>query len=122
MKNYLIHDELIVATRDHAEHNKVIEEVMKVISTAGITLNPNKCTFGASEIEFWGLRIGSTGIRACPAKVEALNYISPPKSKKDLVSFPCLMQSNADFIIGSPVIAVTSYNIMYINILRLAAL
>jgi hypothetical protein len=71
---------------------------MKTISSAGITLNPNKCTFGASEIEFWGLRIGSTGVRPSPVKVDALNYISPPRSKEDLVTFLCMMQSNEEFI------------------------
>jgi hypothetical protein len=54
---HLIHDDLIVAAKNDVEHNKAIEEVMKAIFSAGITLNPNKCTFGASEIEFWGLRI-----------------------------------------------------------------
>jgi hypothetical protein len=73
---HLIHDDLIVAAKNDVEHNKAIEEVMKAIFSAGITLNPNKCTFGASEIEFWGLRIGSTGVRPSPVKVDALNYIT----------------------------------------------
>ena len=54
------------------------KEVMEAISTAGITLNPSKYTFGASEIEFWGLRIGPVGVTPSPDKVDALNYISPP--------------------------------------------
>ena len=44
------------------------------------------------------MRIGSTGVRPDPAKVEALNHITPPKSKEELLSFLCMMQSNADFI------------------------
>ncbi len=95
---HLIHDDLIVATETEAEHHSAIKAVMQVITDAGITLNPNKCTFGTSEIEFWGLRIGSAGVRPDPAKVEALNHITPPRSKEELVSFLCMMQSNADFI------------------------
>jgi hypothetical protein len=34
----LIHDDLIVAAKNDVEHNKATEEVMKVISSAGITL------------------------------------------------------------------------------------
>ena len=58
---HLIHDDLIVATTTNAEHNQAIEAVMNVISSAGITLNPDKCTFGVPEIEFWSLRISNVG-------------------------------------------------------------
>ena len=95
---HLIHDDLTVATTTNAEHNQAIEAVMNVISRAGITLNQDKCTFGGPEIEFWGLRIGSDGVRPDPAKVEALNHITPPQSKEELTSFLCMMQSNSDFI------------------------
>jgi hypothetical protein len=95
---HLIHDDLIVATTTNAEHNEAIEAVMNAISNAGITLNPDKCTFGVPEIEFWGLRIGSDGVRPDPAKVEALDHMTPPQSKEELTSFLCMMQSNSDFI------------------------
>ena len=80
------------------EHNIAIKKVMEVISQAGLTLNPEKCQFGKKEIEFWGLRISAKGVRPDPAKIEALDHISPPRTKEDLVSFLCMMQSNADFI------------------------
>ena len=95
---HLIHDDLIVATTTNAEHNEAIEAVMNAISNAGITLNPDKCTFGVPEIGFWGLRIGSDGVRPDPAKVEALDHMTPPQSKEELNSFLCMLQSNSDFI------------------------
>ena len=45
LQAHLIHDDLIVTTTTNAEHNQAIEAVMNVISSAGITLNPDKCTF-----------------------------------------------------------------------------
>ena len=72
---HLIHDDLIVAKETDAEHHSAITAVMKAITSAGITLSPNKWTFRATEIEFWVLR-----------------------SKEELISFLCMMQSNADFI------------------------
>ncbi|CAB4029394.1 Hypothetical predicted protein, partial [Paramuricea clavata] len=95
---HLIHDDLIVATETDGEHHSAITAVMQAITNAGITLNPSKCTFGATEIEFWGLRIGSARVRPDPGKVEALKHITPPRSKEELISFLCMMQSNADFI------------------------
>ena len=97
---HLIHDDLIVAASSVEEHNIAIKKVMEVISQAGLTLNPEKCQFGKKEIEFWGLRISAKGVRPDPAKIEALDHISPPRTKEDLVSFLCMMQSNADFILN----------------------
>jgi hypothetical protein len=95
---HLIHDDLIVAASSVREHNTAIKKVMEAISNAGLTLNPDKCQFGKKEIEFWGLRISADGVRPDPAKIEALDHISSPKNKEDLVSFLCMMQSNAEFI------------------------
>ena len=44
--------------------------------------------------------ISADGIRPDPEKVEALNHFTTPKNKEELVSFICMMQSNADFIEG----------------------
>ena len=40
-----IHDDLIVATQTLEEHVQVIEECMKAIAEAGLTLKPAKCFF-----------------------------------------------------------------------------
>lgn len=95
---HLIHDDLIVATETNDEHRQAIEEVMEAIKNAGLTLNPQKCHFGRKSISFWGMIYEAEGIRPDPAKVEALEYVTSPKNKSELVSFLCMMQSNADFI------------------------
>ena len=94
---HLIHDDLIIAAKTEEEHTNAIEQVMEAIKEAGLTLNAAKCCFGQREISFWGMIYGSTGIKPDPVKVDSLEYITAPKSKEDLVSFLCMMQSNADF-------------------------
>ena len=42
--------------------------------------------------------ISSEGVRPDPEKVAALNNLIPPKTKDELKSFVCMMQSNSDFI------------------------
>ena len=42
--------------------------------------------------------ISKDGIRPDPAKVEALDFLEAPKDKNQLISFLCMMQSNAEFI------------------------
>ena len=95
---HLIHDDLIIAAKDDKSHNVALEQVMNAISLSGLTLNPEKCMFGVPEIKFWGLIIGKYGVKPDPEKVEALNHITSPKTKEELISFICMMQSNAEFI------------------------
>ena len=95
---HLIHDDLVLATKTHEEHNELINEVMKAVSRSGLTLNPEKCFFGLSEIRFWGMVFGKDGVKPDPEKVETLKHITRPENKEELVSFLCMMQSNAEFI------------------------
>ena len=95
---YLIHDDLIIAAKTEKDHNLAIKRIMQVIKTVGLTLNPQKCVFGKHEIMFWGMRYGADGVLPDPNKVEALEYVTAPTNKQDLISWLCMMQSNADFI------------------------
>ena len=80
------------------EHIQFIRYMMEAISTAGLTLNPNKCTFARKKIHFWGMIFSADGMQLDPSKVDALNFISAPTNKDDLISFLCRMQSNSNFI------------------------
>ena len=84
---HLIHDDLIFATKTDDEHVKAIKEAMKAISGSGLTLNPNKCSFGQKHI-ILGIIYRADGINLDPAKVEALDHISP-NNKEELISFLC---------------------------------
>ena len=95
---HLIHDDLIIASKTMEEHNTSLLAVMKVISDSGLTLNPSKCLFGKSSINFWGLIISSDGIRPDPSKIDALDNLMAPRNREELKSFICMMQSNSDFI------------------------
>ena len=94
----VIHDDIIIGTPCNKSHEKVLQEVIKILSNAGLTLNSIKCVFGVKEIWFWGLIFSAEGVRPDPEKVDALEHLTSPKSKEDLVSFLCMMQANADFI------------------------
>ena len=95
---HLIYDDLIVAAPNQCEHDEAVLQVMQAIKKASLTLNAMKCHFGETDIEFWGLLIGAEGVRPDPAKVKALQHITPPTSREELVSFLCMMQSNSDFV------------------------
>ena len=95
---HLIHDDLIIASKDVNSHIKAIDEVLKTVTEAGLTLNADKCQFGMKKIKFWGMIIGAEGVEPDPEKVEVLDGLQPPKNKDELFSFLCMMQSNSEFI------------------------
>ena len=95
---HLIHDDMVIATDTIEEHLAALREVMETISQNGLTLNPAKCQFLKREIKFWGMIISEQGVRPDPEKVSDLQYITPPSDKAELISFLCMMQSNAEFI------------------------
>ena len=95
---HLIHDDLVIATDTIKEHIAALEEVMATISRSGLTLNPSKCRFLQREINFWGMIFSEQGVRPDPEKVDDLQYLTPPADKAELISFLCMMQSNASFI------------------------
>ena len=95
---YLIHDDLVIAAETQEEHNIALIAVLEAMSKAGLTLNASKCSYGVSEIKFWGMIFSADGVRPDPEKVDALNGLEPPRNKEELKSFICMMQSNSDFI------------------------
>ena len=95
---YLIHDDLIVTTNSQKEHVNVIEEVMHAISKAVLTFNLKKGQFGCKTISFWGMIYGADGVRPDLSKGEALNYVTRSQNRSELISFLCVVQSNAGFI------------------------
>ena len=63
---HLIQDDLVLATKTYEEHIELIGEVMKAVSRPGLTLNPDKCSFGLGEIKFWGTVFSKYGVKPDP--------------------------------------------------------
>ena len=89
---HVIHDNLIIATRPNESHSLVLDEVLATARENGIAFN-KKCEFGKTEVKFWGMIFSKDGVKPDPEKVEALDHITPPTNKKDLISFLCMMLS-----------------------------
>ena len=93
-----IHDDIIIASKDVNQHLKAVKQVLQAIKDSGMKLNPSKCEFAKKEISFWGIIVSGDGVKPDPKKVEALDHLEAPRSKEELRSFLCMMQSNAEFI------------------------
>ena len=94
---HLIQNNLIIATKSTEEYLEAIHEVMEVIKSKNLTLNPNKYTFSSKEIKFWGMLFSSEGVKPDPEKTKALEDLQPLKNKEELKLFIC-MQSSSNFM------------------------
>ena len=80
-------DDVVLFSRDKEEHRRRLPVVLKKIEAAGVTLNPNKCEFGKTQLKFLGHLIDENGIRADPDKTSAIIKMEPPTNISELRRF-----------------------------------
>ena len=69
------------------KHDQHLEAVLQRIQGANGTLNPPKCEFSKTKLTFLGDVIDVDGIRADPAKTEAIVKMTPPTNTTELRRF-----------------------------------
>ena len=67
-------DDILVIGRKKEEHDEHLVKVLLRLEVSGITLNPDKCLFSTSRLQYLGQVIDSDGIRINPAKVKATTF------------------------------------------------
>ena len=81
-------DDLLVLTKsDFDDHLRKLRTVLEKLRTAGLKVNAPKSFFGRAELEYLGYWITREGIKPVPKKIEAVQKIAEPKTKKELRSF-----------------------------------
>ncbi|BHF67818.1 hypothetical protein SprV_0301084700 [Sparganum proliferum] len=84
---YAYIDDILVASSTAEEHMEHLATVFDRLQQFGVVLNPSKCVFGVSSLEFLGHLVDSHGIRPLPSKVAAIRDFPPPTSKRQLQRF-----------------------------------
>ena len=80
-------DDVLVHSRNHSEHMHHLLGAIDRIGRANLRLNPLKCIFGASEVEYLGHTITSTGVRPGMDKSAAVRDAPVPSDQRSLKSF-----------------------------------
>ena len=75
-------DDVLVFGEDSVQHWARLQEVLKRIREAGMTLSKNKCQFGVPSVKFVGHAISAEGVRLDPDKVQAICDFPPPAKKE----------------------------------------
>ncbi len=80
-------DDVIIFSNSWEEHLTHLEETLKRIQEAGLTLNVKKCEWARQETSYLGYHLGNGKLRPQVDKVEAIRRSPRPRSKKEMRSF-----------------------------------
>ena len=80
-------DDVIVFSSSWSEHLTHLEEVLRRIQLAGLTVKERKCQFAMQECEYLSHSVGSGKVRPVELKVQAIRSFEVPKTKTQVRSF-----------------------------------
>ncbi|KAJ4440561.1 hypothetical protein ANN_08706 [Periplaneta americana] len=91
-------DDLLIYSRSREEHQKHLREVFSRLQQAGITLNKEKITLGATKIKFLGHHLSAQGIETDPDYVRAVMQFPRPTNVRQIRRFVGMVGFYAKFI------------------------
>ena len=91
-------DDVVVHAATEEEHDQRFENVVRVLSSKGFTLNHSKCRFKMWHLEFMGHVLSARGINPADVKVQAVVEACEPKNAAEVRSFLGLINFTARFM------------------------
>lgn len=91
-------DDVCVFSKSEEEHLTHLNILFERFKQYGVKINPAKCVFGASEIDFLGHHVTSNGISPLPDKVDCISQYPLPKTIKDLRRFLAMLNFYRKFL------------------------
>ena len=82
-----VSDDIIIFGRDQQAHDRALHAVFARLQAKNLTLNPKKCEFNKSSIEFFGYTFSKNGVSPDLKKVAAINNAKPPSNAHEVRSF-----------------------------------
>ena len=80
-------DDVVIFSENWQNHKRHVREVLSRLKGAGLRVNPDKCHWGGTQMEFLGHLVGKGSMCIPSQRVEALKQYTRPTTKKGLRSF-----------------------------------
>ncbi|KAJ9543424.1 hypothetical protein OSB04_023131 [Centaurea solstitialis] len=80
-------DDILVYSKDAAEHERHLREVLSVLRDEKLYAKFSKCEFWLHEVQFLGHVVSRDGIKVDPAKIEAMMSWKSPTNPSEIRSF-----------------------------------
>ena len=93
-----VSDDIVVYGRNQNEQEAALDQTLHRLHECGLTINPTKCEFNKTSIEFFGYIFSGDGLTPAPEKVKALQDAAEPRNPTELCSFLGMAQYSARFI------------------------
>ena len=94
-------DDILIASKDEDEHVIHLTTLFGRLQEYGVIINPSKCKFGVSEVDFLGFRVNQQGTRPLPGKVEAILNLPQPTTAKELRRYLGMFNFYRRFVTGA---------------------
>ena len=91
-------DDILVHGDTQASHDAALEEVLKRLSKANVTLNRKKCQFSVRSVKYLGHLVSGSGIQPDPDKVAAIRNFKTPSNVTDVQRFLGMVNQLAKFV------------------------
>ena len=91
-------DDVLIASSSPDEHFRHLQELFDRLEQYGLVVNPAKCVFAVSQLEFLGHSITAAGSTPLPEKVRAVTDFPRPSSVQGLMQFVGMIQFYNRFI------------------------
>ena len=97
-------DDIIIFGTTEDEFARNLEQVLRRLNEKGVTVNPAKCKFGMTEVEYVGHTISREGLNMSPEKKQKVLDFPVPDTVKQLRGFLGLVNYFRDHVRGHAVI------------------
>jgi hypothetical protein len=84
-------DDEVVKSKKHVDLLDDLKETFDNLRKYKIMLNPKKCVFGVSSGKLLGYMVSSRGIDMNPKKVEAIEQLQSPRTRKEIQKLAGMM-------------------------------
>jgi hypothetical protein len=91
-------DDIVVKSEKHGDLLDDLKETFNNLRKFKMMLNAKKCVFDMSSGKLLGYMVSSWGIDANPKKVEAIDNLQPPQTRKEIQKLAGMMAALSRFI------------------------
>ena len=85
-------DDMIVKSRDRADHLATLKRFFERINQFRLRLNPKKCTFGVTSGKLLGYMVNERGIEMDLDKIRAILDMPTPRTEREIRGFLGILQ------------------------------
>lgn len=91
-------DDILVFSASAEEHLEHLHIVFKRLATFGVSLNGKKCHVLRKEVDYLGYTLSAEGVRPQAKKIQAIQRIAVPSSRKELRRFLGMINYYRDMV------------------------